>query len=110
MKTKVIGLTSLIMFGFLTVKAGNRIETFKVKGGDCDESKAHIEKSALSVYGVSIADWDKESKELQVVFDDTKTDIDTIQKTIAKGGNDTPNHKADDDAFNRLPQCCKYER
>ncbi len=110
MKTKILSLTSLIMFGFLTVVAENKIETFIVKGGDCDECKMHIEKSALLVYGVSIADWDKESKKLQVVFDDSKTNVDAIQKAIAEKGNDTPNHKAGDEAYDRLPQCCKYER
>ncbi|MCG6191324.1 heavy-metal-associated domain-containing protein [Maribellus maritimus] len=105
MKTKVI----VFIGSFLTVFAENKTETFIVKGGNCDECKIHIEKAALSVPGVSIVDWDRESKDLQVVFDDTKTDVDTIQKAIAKRGNDTPNHKANEEAYNELPPCCKYE-
>lgn len=110
MKTKIISIVFLLLIGTLNVLAENKSDTFIVKGGNCDECKLHIEKLALAVPGVSIVDWDKESKVLQVVFDDTKTNVDSIEKAIAKGGNDTPNHKADEEAYYKLSDCCKYER
>lgn len=85
-------------------------KTFKVNGGNCDECKKHIEKVALDVNGVSMAHWDAEKQELQVIFDDSKVKLEDIEKAIAKGGNDTPDIKAKDDDFNKLPDCCKYER
>ena len=109
MKTKVLSLLTVLLIT-VSVFAVNKSATFTVKGGDCDECKTYIEESALSVYGVAIADWDKESKELQVVFDDSKTNVDAIQQAIAKRGNDTPNHKTDNEAYNKLPECCKYEK
>ena len=110
MKTKISGFIVVLLLVVFKGFAENKTQTFIVKGGDCNECKLHIEKSALSVNGVSIADWDRETKELQVVFDDSKTNIDEIQAAIAKGGNGTPNHKANEEAYNQLPDCCKYEK
>ncbi len=110
MKTKMISIIFFLLIGTLSVLAENKSDTFTVKGGNCDECKVHIEKLALAVPGVSIVDWNKESKVLQVVFDDTKTNVDSIEKAIAKGGYDTPSHKANDEAYNELSECCKYKR
>lgn len=109
MKTKVLSFIILLIVGwFYSAHAENKTETFIVKGGDCDECKVYIEESALSVTGVSIADWNRETKELQVVFDDSQTNVDAIQQVIADNGNDTPNHKAQNEAYNKIPECCKY--
>ncbi len=39
-----------------------------------------------------------------------KDSLEIAEKTILKCGNDTPNQKANDEAYNNLPECCKYER
>lgn len=69
-----------------------------------------IEKAALGVDGVSKADWNKETKQLEVVFDDTKTDLDKIEVAIAKVDHDTPKHKALDNVYKKLPECCLYRK
>jgi len=109
MKTKVLSLVVMFVLGTLTVFAGEKTEKFKVKG-NCGMCEKRIEKAANAVEGVSKADWNKETKMLEVTFNNTKTSTDKIEKAIAKVGHDTPHFKAKDDVYNELPGCCKYDR
>ena len=109
MKTKILSLAALFMLGSISVFAANKTEKIEVKG-NCGMCEKRIEKAASSVEGVSKADWSKETKKLDVTFDDTKTSLDKIEVAIAKVGHDTPKHKATEDVYNKLPDCCKYER
>jgi copper chaperone CopZ len=109
MKTKVLSSVALFLMGTASVFAGNKTEKIEVKG-NCGMCETRIEKTVKAVEGVSNADWDKISKKLKVTFDDTKTDIDKIEMAIAKVGHDTPHHKAEAEVYNKLPECCKYER
>jgi len=83
-------------------------ETFKV-AGNCDMCKTRIEK-AVKEEGVSSADWSTKTKILTVTFDPSKTNIDALEKKIASVGHDTDKFKASDEAYAKLPGCCKYER
>lgn len=109
MKTKVLSLVVMFVFGTFMVFASNKTEKFKVKG-NCGMCEKRIEKAALSVDGVSKADWDKETKKLEVVFDDSKTNVHKVHMAVAKVGHDTEMHKAKDEVYNELPICCKYDR
>lgn len=109
MKTKVLSIVALFMFGALAVFAANKTENFKVYG-NCEMCKARIEKAAKSVEGVSAADWNMETKMIALTFDDSKTDVHKVQQAIAKVGHDTDMHKATDEAYNKVAGCCKYER
>ena len=109
MKIKVLSLVTMFVLGTLAVFAGIKTEKFGVKG-NCGMCETRIEKAALSVNGVSKAEWDKETQKLEVVFDDTKTNVDKVQKAVAKVGHDTEKYKAPDDVYNKLPGCCLYER
>lgn len=72
--------------------------------------ETRIEKTVKSIDGVSKADWSQETKMLEITFDDAKTSVDKIEMAVAKVGHDTPNHKAETETYNKLPECCKYER
>jgi mercuric ion binding protein len=109
MRTKVLSLVALFLLGAVSVFAGNKTEKIEVKG-NCGMCETRIEKAAKSVEGVSKADWNKETKKLEVVFDDTKTDLDKVEIAIAKVGHDTPKHKATTEVYDKLPGCCKYDR
>ena len=109
MKTKVLSLVALFMLGAVSVFAENKTEKIEVKG-NCGMCEKRIEKAAMSVEGVSKADWDKETKKLEVSYNDAKTDLDKIEVAIAKVGHDTPHHKATTEVYDELPGCCKYER
>ncbi len=109
MKTKILSMVALFMFGAIAVFAANKTESFKVQG-NCEMCKARIEKAAKAVDGVSAADWNVETKMLALTFDDSKTDANKVQEAIAKVGHDTDMHKATDEAYNKIASCCKYER
>ena len=66
--------------------------------------------AALSLNGVTKVDWNKYPKEINVIMDDSKTDLPKVQKAIAKVGLDTQAIKATDEAYNELPPCYKYNR
>ena len=109
MKTKVLSLAALFMLGAVSVFAANKTEKIDVRG-NCGMCETRIEKTALAVDGVSKAEWDKETEKLEVVFDDSKTNVDKIEIAIAKVGHDTKNHKTTTEVYDKLPGCCKYVR
>ena len=110
MKAKVLSFVALFMLSVFTVFAEEKTEKFEVKGGDCEECKTHVETTATGIEGVTSAEWNVETKELTVVFDDEVTTLDSVEMAIAQGGNDTPTYKAPEEAYKALPECCQYER
>ena len=45
-----------------------------------------------------------------ITYNSKKTDVDAVLKSIALSGYDNLKYLAPDDAYNKLPGCCKYER
>ena len=82
-------------------------ESFKVSGV-CGMCKKRIETAAYAISGVKTATWNAEKQALEVVFDTKKASNEAIQKRVAATGHDTEKVKADDNAYGRLPNCCKY--
>lgn len=110
MKSKMLSLVlGLLLVGSLTAMAGNKTEKFKVYG-NCGMCESRIEKAAKAVDGVSAADWDQDTKMIEVTFDDSKTTLDKIEQAIADVGHDTDLKKADDKTYDELPGCCHYDR
>jgi periplasmic mercuric ion binding protein len=97
-------------FSFLKVNGQDKAakETVKVYG-NCDMCKARIEKAAKTA-GASTAKWDDESKILAVTFNESKTSLKAIEEKVAGVGYDTEHVQAKDDAYGKLPSCCRYER
>jgi len=110
MKTiKLIILTAIILSAqALFAKGEMDTLRFQVKG-NCEMCKERIEE-ALDVQGVKSADWSVETKMIEVVYDKTKIDDDTIHTLIAKAGHDTEKQMASDETYEDLPGCCHYER
>ncbi|WP_179338658.1 heavy-metal-associated domain-containing protein [Winogradskyella ludwigii] len=77
--------------------------------GNCGMCKSTIEKAANAVKGVSNATWDVDKKKIDVFFDDSKTDAMAIHNAIAASGYDTEKVAGNEDAYNDLPGCCKYD-
>ena len=109
MKAKVLSLITVFLLGTATVFAASKTEKFKVYG-NCGMCEKTIEKAAKSVDGVSAADWNKDTKQMEVTFDDAKTDVHKVHMAIAKAGYDTDMHKATEEAYEALPSCCQYDR
>lgn len=94
-----------------TMTAGkniSRTENFKV-WGKCDMCKDRIE-TTLKLAGISSAVWDKDTKQVTVTFDPSKTSVDAMQKKLALAGHDTEKYRATDEAYSKLPSCCHYDR
>jgi len=110
MKTRILSLVALVFITVTTVTAQTeKKETFKV-AGNCGMCETRIENAAKSVDGVLSADWDKETKMIDVKFNSDKVDIHKVHMAVAKAGHDTKMHKASDEVYDNLPGCCKYER
>ena len=88
--------------------AQTKTETLKV-AGECNMCKKKIEGAAKKA-GASYAVWNSETKELNIKYNSTSTNTAKIEKAIAGVGYDTPGYKAKDKAYNKLDECCKYER
>lgn len=89
---------------------GIKTQTIKVSG-TCDMDKRRIETVAYAVEGVKSAVWDQYSQILILKYSVFKKEAaDNVQKKIALAGNDTEQYKADDAAYQSLPECCHYQR
>jgi len=84
-------------------------EVFRVEG-NCDMCKERIEVTARSVQGVESAEWNKDSKQLHIAFNQSYTNIDKIKKAIADAGHDNDKYRASDEIYNKLPECCLYRK
>jgi len=102
MKTKVLSLVTMFLLGSIVVFAKGKTEKFLVNG-KCEMCEKRIEMAALSDKGISKADWNKETKEISVVFDETKTSVQKINEAVALVGHDTKTVKAPDEVYNKLP-------
>jgi periplasmic mercuric ion binding protein len=109
MKTlKIFLLFSLFILFTQLVNAQTKSATFKV-AGECGMCKKKIETAAKNA-GATYALWNETSKVLTVKYKSQSSSEAKIQESIAAVGYDTPNSKATDEAYNKLHDCCKYER
>ena len=109
-RTSIISLIVLFTFSVFAEKKDKKKKTatltFKVEGV-CDMCKKRIEDAAL-IKGVKMAQWDKETQKLQVIYRPEKTNQTTIHKAVAHAGHDTEKVKAPDKVYDKLHHCCKY--
>src|SRR5438105_1354564 len=119
---KTIYLLFRILFVFATFQSasaqsdktqrtiGIKTETIKVSG-TCNMDKRRIETAAYSIGGIKSAVWDEYTQVLTLTYSVFKKDASGIvQKKIASLGNDTEKYRADDIAYQKLPECCHYAR
>jgi copper chaperone CopZ len=99
---------SIFAINFSFAQTSVKKETIKV-WGNCGICKKNIEKAA-KVGGATTADWNKETKVLNVSYNSSRSNSEKIQKAIAASGYDTQDFKADDNTYNKLMSCCQYDR
>ncbi|PWG04646.1 heavy-metal-associated domain-containing protein [Polaribacter aquimarinus] len=114
---KIVFIFSLFLIGFSTQsqeikKKKNAKVTFEVDG-ICGMCKKRIETAALKTKGVKFALWSTKTHQLNLIMDERKTDVSTVQKNILKVGHDVildENKKleAKTEAYNSVHPCCKY--
>ena len=120
---KKIHLLFAMLFAFATFQSANAQQSDKTQrtvgiktqyisvSGTCSMDKRRIETAAYTVDGVKSAVWNEYSQVLTLKYSVFKKDAaDNVQKKIASVGNDTEKYRADDAAYQKLPDCCHYQR
>lgn len=107
-KMKKLIIVFTVLLSTLTF-AQNKNEKASIEvDGVCLMCKSRIEKACFATKGVKSAIWDVKSHELKLIYDARKTDLKTIQASVAGVGHDTKEIKATDDAYASIHGCCKY--
>ena len=109
---KSILLAGLVVL-FSTTACQSQINNAKTEVvkvyGNCGMCETTIEKAA-NKKKISKADWNEETKMATITYDSKKTNLNAVLKNIALAGYDNQSFLAPDEAYNKLPGCCKYER
>jgi len=98
----VLAITSISFAQNKNAKASLEVD------GVCMMCKERIEKASIRTKGVKSAVWNLETHELKLIYDERKTNLETIQKKIIAVGHDTKEMKATDEAYASVHTCCKY--
>ncbi|HEX8460769.1 MAG TPA: cation transporter [Segetibacter sp.] len=77
--------------------------------GNCEMCQSRIEKAAKAA-GASSAKWNVDSKILSLSYNPAKVTINKIEESVSSAGHDTEHVKGSDDGYNKLPECCQYDR
>ena len=87
----------------------NAATTTVLINGNCGMCEETIE-TAADVDGLSMADWEKTTRNAVITYDSTRTSTHAILQRIATAGYDNQEFVADDAAYENLPMCCQYDR
>ena len=98
-------LTLLVVF-FTTDSISQTKSKVIFVDGVCGMCEKRIEKACLNTKGIKLADWNKETKMLKVIYNDKKISLDEIHNKIASIGHDTKLEIASEEAYNNLFMCC----
>lgn len=105
----MLGMSLLLAFTSCATPIKNaKTETYKV-AGNCEMCKTTIE-TAANKKGTSKAEWDKDKKIMSLTYDSKQTTASDVLKRVAYAGYDNEQFLAPDDAYSKLPGCCKYDR
>lgn len=97
----------MVLVTLIGTASAQKISTeFRVEGL-CGMCESRIE-AALDIAGVISAEWDRETKILQVVYRENKISLDQLHALIHEVGHDTSAGKASDEQYAGLHGCCKY--
>lgn len=111
---KNIGKIILLLLLTIDVQSINaqssNLKTQQIKVlGNCEMCKSVIEKSGRK-RGEAKVKWDSNTKIAELTYDSSKQTADDILKRIALAGYDNEKFLAPDEAYSKLPECCKYLR
>jgi mercuric ion binding protein len=105
----ILIFSASLLFFACTGSKTSAVEVSAHVWGNCDKCKATIEKSC-AMDGVSEAVWNEDSKLLTLKLDTSLVTLSTVLQTVSKAGYDNEMFYADDYAYNKLPDCCQYDR
>ncbi len=106
-------ITIMMLIFTLVITAQEKSKSKKVNfevSGVCGMCKSRIEKAAFKTKGVKSAEWSVETKQLNLIINEYKTDPLTVKKSLAAVGHDTEEIQATESSYETLHGCCRYER
>lgn len=106
---KSIALTVLSFFAFIAVGfAQSQKVEIKTPGVQCEMCKTRIENYLLKREpGITSVKVDLKKKTTTVVFLKDRNNIEQVKTAIANAGYDADDVTAEEDAYKKLPKCCK---
>ena len=100
----IIGITT---FGSAQTKKAVLNVTIQTPTVQCESCKKRIEDYLKREDGVQKATVDYKHHVAKVTYVAERTNIENIKAAIANAGYDADDVKADDEAYKKLPKCCK---
>ena len=108
---KAIKLTLLSIVGFLSIGFGQQKASQKVviqtPTVQCEMCKTKIEQYLSREPGVSTVKVDYKKKTTTVTYLTDRNNIEQLKTAIANAGYDADDITADEEAYKKLPKCCK---
>lgn len=104
--SKLFLLTSLLLLSFTFADEPKVSESKFSVSGNCGMCKTRIEE-AVKIKEVKYASWNKNSKILKVMHEETIS-VDSLKHRLAEVGHDTDKYKSSEKVYKSLPKCCLY--
>lgn len=111
MKTVLSLIITLISFTAFAQKAPIKVsDGYKIEiktSAVCEMCKDAIERDLTFEKGVKEVNLDVDTKVVTVIYNDKKTNAETIRERITKVGYNADDLMRDPEAYENLPFCCK---
>jgi copper chaperone CopZ len=100
----VIGITT---FASAQAKKGVQTVTIQTPTVQCESCKKRIEEYLKREDGVQKSNVDFKKHVTKVTYVAERTNVENIKAAIANAGYDADDIKAEEEAYKKLPKCCK---
>src|SRR5690606_30546830 len=105
---KTVVILGILLVGALGFSQNKNAKATIEVDGVCGMCKERIEKASIQAKGVKSAIWSVETHQLNLIYNEGKTDLTKIQQSIADSGHDTQDILAKDEVYDKIDPCCKY--
>lgn len=102
-------ITIVILFISAQLFGQNLVQYSIMVKGACAMCTERIEEAARATAGVKKGTYDLMEQSLTVEVEDEQFSVFELHQNIAQTGHTTSQKEASDEAYNELPECCKYE-
>ncbi len=109
MRTIAITILFLALGIFSGRAQDNKVELVIKTSAICGMCEERIEENIRFIKGVKSADLDLKTKELRVLYNPFKVTPTQIRKAVSNTGYDADDVARNEEAFNKLPGCCRSE-
>ncbi|HOZ83504.1 MAG TPA: heavy metal-associated domain-containing protein [Bacteroidia bacterium] len=108
MKKLIAGAVMLLFFSFsLMAQQNKKAEINIATSAECTMCKKALETALLHQHGVKFAKLDLNTRVVAVKYNGEKVTPETLRQVISNAGYDADSVKANPEAFEKLPDCCK---